>query len=112
MSRTFRRKDYETKRISRPGSKVAGYYTVQEGWWGYGRVATFREPTRQEYFEEYWKLHGDNHRNDYSPSRNYREIRQSENRSINKEELCKWMKNPDHDPLFEANPRSHWWDWS
>jgi len=124
MSKTFRRKGYEdTQRASwdRRGNKTAGYYTERDGYW-YGRqgidrdtgsnMPIFRKPTRLEYFEEYWRIHGDaGGRNYWTPGRYYRETRQVENRSINKRELCKWLKNDEYEPLFEANPRSHLWDW-
>lgn len=122
MSKTFRRKGYEDtqgRSYHRQGRKTAGFYTVQDGhWWGkrslVGEVsiATFREPTRQEYYEEYWRIHGDTGgRNYWSPGRYYRKTRQAQNRSINKQELCKWWKDEDYEPMFEANPRSHLWDW-
>ena len=65
MSRTFRRKGYEAKQGSIQGGKVAGYYTIKEGgWWRWNKKPVlFREPTRQEYYEQFWKLHGDSHRN-------------------------------------------------
>ena len=114
MSRTFRRKGYEAKQGHVNGSKVAGYYTVQEGGWWYWnkQPVSFREPTHQEYFEKYWKLHGDSHRNQWCPGRAYRQGRHAENKSINKQELCKWLKDADYEPVFEANPRSCLWDWS
>lgn len=114
MSRTFRRKGYEAKQGSIQGGKVAGYYTIKEGgWWRWNKKPVlFREPTRQEYYEQFWKLHGDSHRNQWSPGRSYREGRQVENQSINKQELCKWLKDADYEPVFEANPRSCLWDWS
>ena len=122
MSKTFRRKGYEDTKgrsYDRRGRKTAGFYTEQDGhWWGRSayrseiNIAVFREPTRQEYYEEFWRIHGDTGgRNYWSPGRYYREIRQTENRSINKQELCKWLKNEEYEPLFEANPRSHLWDW-
>lgn len=122
MSKTFRRKGYEDtqgRSYHRRGRKTAGFYTMKDGhWWGRSahrseiNIAVFREPTRQEYYEEFWRIHGDTGgRNYWSPGRYYREIRQTENRSINKQELCKWLKNEEYEPLFEANPRSHLWDW-
>ena len=122
MSKTFRRKGYEDTKgrsYDRRGRKTAGFYTKQDGhWWGRSahrseiNIAVFREPTRQEYYEEFWRIHGDTGgRNYWSPGRYYRKIRQTENRSINKQELCKWLKNEEYEPLFEANPRSHLWDW-
>ena len=122
MSKTFRRKGYECtqgRSYHRRGRKTAGFYTMKDGYWwgkhsfaGEDSIATFREPTRQEYYEEFWRIHGDTGgRNYWSPGRYYRETRQTQNRSINKQELCKWWKDEDYEPMFEANPRSHLWDW-
>ena len=115
MSKTIRRKGYESTAKKVHGSKTAGYFTIQEGWWFYYNKSdevTFREPTRQEYFKAFWKLHGDSQRNAWCPSRSYRHPRTVENRMINKQELIKWLKNEDYEPLFEDNPRSCLWDWS
>ena len=124
MSKTFRRKGYENtqgRSYARRGRKTAGFYTVCDGyWWGRrymnrdtgSNMPIFREPTYVEYRKEFWRIHGDTGgRNYWSPSRYYRETRQTENRSINKRELIKWLKNDEYEPMFEANPRSHYWDW-
>lgn len=122
MSKTFRRKGYEYtqgRSYHRRGRKTAGFYTMKDGYWwgkhsfaGEDSIATFRKPTRREYYEEFWRIHGDTGgRNYWSPGRYYRETRQTQNRSINKQELCKWWKDEDYEPMFEANPRSHLWDW-
>lgn len=115
MSRTFRRKGFERTQGAtwdRRGDKVAGYYTRYEWDRAWGWLMIFRKPTKQEFYENYWRIHGDSHRNAWSPSRGYRERRQRENRSINKNEIQKWVKNPDYEPLTESDPRSCLWDWS
>lgn len=118
MSRTFRRKGYEnTQRTSwdRCGNRVAGFYTESDPEWWFGRycvdIPEFRKPTRQEYYARFWRYHGDSHRNAWSPSRYYRHTRHIENKSINNQQLAKWIKNNDYEPLFESNPRSCRWDW-
>lgn len=121
MSRTFRRKNYEdTQGTSwdRKGRKTAGYYTEYDfndfhGDWNRGDV-TYRPPTRAEYIKEYFRIHGESrHANCWTPGGEYKKSRMKENRSINKEEMVKWKKYPDdYEPLWEAEPRSHWWDWS
>ena len=115
MSRTFRRKGYEKTQGSswaHRGDKVAGYYTqssreweVNFGFWVY------REPTRQEYYSKYWRIHGDNHTNEYTPNKWYRKFRMRQNRQINRGELYKYMTRIDYEPLTQAEPISHWWDW-
>ncbi len=125
MSRTVRRKN--SKRTHGRGGhwipdgfKTAGYYTEYDchfEWnepdWD-GPRYTYREPTKTERFKTWQMLHGESSNgNAFSPGREYRNARMRENRSINKQELVRWMKNPEnYEPLFEANPRSCWWDWS
>jgi hypothetical protein len=118
MSRTYRRKNYEQAQNTswdRYGNKVAGYYTESDGdWWKFSReMRTFRVPTLQEYYHEYWRIHGESRNANYwSPGKWYRLNRMKENRSINKQELARWIKNEEYEPLFEDNPRSCLWDWS
>ncbi len=125
MSRTVRRKS-NSKRSGRSGwyvpegFKTAGYYTecdyhsfYSEPKWD-GPQFTYREPTKAERFKIWKLLHGESsHGNAFSPGIEYRKMRMRENRSINKQEIIRWMKNPDnYEPMCEANSRSCWWDWS
>lgn len=121
MCRTFRRKNYEDTKgnsWSRRGRKTFGYYT-ESGWkevgfkecWNRGNTF-YRVPTQQEYYKEYYRVHGDNHRSQWSPGKWFRKTKHAENKTLNNSELSKWMKNPDgYEPVFEANPRSNLWDW-
>lgn len=121
MSRTVRRKEYE-KRFSRPGSKIAGYYTVEDVTWleydkpgspyrHYSKIISYRSPTDRERGKAYWKLHADNHPNAWGPGKEFRKSRMKQNRSINKSEIQKWIKNSEHAVLWEVNPRDNKWDW-
>lgn len=112
MSRTFRRKGYEKTQATswdRRGDKTAGFYTVcvYVNW----RVYEYRAPTKHEYGKKYWKIHRDNGRDEYTPSSMYRKFRMRQNRRINKRELHKFMSRVDYEPLTQAEPISHWWDW-
>lgn len=120
MSRTFRRKGYETGR--RPGcqSKIAGYYTKEDvikydadpknGFTHPTYVHVIRAPTKVEYYKDYWKLHGDNNQGIWNLHKITRHNRMMQNRRINKNEICKWIKNEEYEPLTEDNPRSNAWD--
>ena len=118
MSRTVRRKN-SSRTHGRGGHyipdgfKTAGYYTEYDGNWSYSDKV-FREPTKRERFDTWKLLHGESpNGNAFSPGREYRKMRMRENRSINKQELVRWMKNPEtYEPLFEYDPRSCWRDWS
>jgi hypothetical protein len=125
MSRTFRCKNYEdTQNTSwdRQGRKIGGFYCeysyANEVYdsnlhWGWRYVHIFRPPTQEELIKAYWRNHGESrHRCARSPSRYHRGTRMAENRRINNQELHKFLKNPDHEPMLEANPRNCWWDWS
>ena len=126
MSRTVRRKTLGGKRNGRggywipDGFKTAGYYTEYDyhsPWfepeWD-GPIYTYREPTKRERFKTWKRMHGESsHANAYTPGPAYRKMRMDENRNINKQELIRWMKDPEgYEPLFENNPRDCWWDWS
>lgn len=111
MSRTFRRKNYENQCGKHAGSKIAGFYTVWEyvSW----NLYVYREPTEQEYYDEYWRVHGESRNaNAWTPSRWFRDQRQKHLRTQCKQQIHKFMKNPEHEVICEANPRSHYWDWS
>lgn len=121
MSRTYRCKNFEATcqwSFYRAGSKVAGYYTVrervsmrEEGVWLIQAYA-YRAPTKTERFKKWYEAHGESrHKNDRSPGSEYRRNRIRQNRSINKEELIRWMSRADYEPLFEQKPRSCLWDW-
>lgn len=68
----------------------------------------------RKHFRHWYYMHGESrHANQRTPGRFYRQHRQNQNRSINKQELAKWIKaGGEYEPMFEANPRSHYWDWS
>jgi hypothetical protein len=125
MSRTVRRKS-QSRRHGRggwyipDGFKIACYYTeydyhstYHEPDWD-GPLYTYREPTKRERFRTWKYMHGESsHRNAFSPGHEYRNNRMRENRSINNQELIKWIKDPEnYEPMFENNPRSCLWDWS
>jgi len=119
MSRTFRRKNYELTNPNSWGFKTAGYYTeydysvVESGYVIRYGVERYRAPTKHEYHKHYWRIHGDSHRNLWSPGKYYRWWREKENRSINNEELFKTISDlENHEGIFEENPRSCHWDWS
>lgn len=120
MSRTYRRKNYETvcQNSYWGGSKLAGFYTevdwvpldLNRGWLGH--VYTYRAPTKAERFKRWYSAHGESrHANHRTPGPAYREHRMRQNRSINKEELHRCLREVEYEPLFEANPRDCWWDW-
>ena len=120
MSRTFRRKNWEKQQThtwGRQGNKTAGYYTVQDyvrdenGRWIFG-LYEYRAPSKHEHGKRYWGIHGESsHANEWSPGKWYRHNRMRENRSINRQEIQKWIRNADYEPLTEANPRDCKWDW-
>lgn len=121
MSRTFRRKGYEHETGRSwygSGGKIAGYYTEYDYVWCEDeeyrwRESVYRAPTEAEYNTRFWRVHGESsHHNAWTPGPEFRKNRMRENRMINKEELNKWIRNPDnYEPLFEADPRNCWWDW-
>ena len=124
MSRTFRRKNYEdTQRSSwdNSGRRTAGFYT-QYGleyehylsWEGEpGLIVTIenRAPTREEYYKKFWYNHGDLGANRRGPGKMYRRYRNRENRRINNQELHRWARRDNYEPMCESKARDCWWDW-
>jgi hypothetical protein len=138
MSRTVRRKNYEAENNTswdRKGKKTNLRFTTHlwrgevasksngNTWispWGEemeGRVflePEYRAMDKGERWHEVRMMHGESATaNMRSPNSWYRLNRQKQNRSINKKEMIKWVQAcGEYEPMFEANPRNCWWDWS
>lgn len=125
MSRTYRRKNIELTMGSsweRCGRHTAGLYTTSDSkchvretaeyvYWT--RVCWYRPMTQPERFREWYRLHGESrHANERTPGRHYRKRRCRENRRCTQRELHRFWRNPDYEPMVEAQYRSHWWDWN
>lgn len=123
MSRTFRRKGFEkTQNTSwnKQGNSVAGYYTeydliypegVNSRWYYWTALRIYREPTKEERKFKFLVAHGESHRSERTPSREYRQSRERKMRRYNKQELYKFKDNSDYEPMVKTNPDSHYWDW-
>jgi arylsulfatase A-like enzyme len=119
MSRTFRRKNYEETQGNswgRKGWKTNGYYTAYDGSWYYwnntGQEVVFRPMNKEEYRHEFLRVHGESRSNNaWTPSRWYRNNKEVSMRMRNKQELVKYRKDPDYEPMVEDVPPSHYWDW-
>ena len=135
MSRTKRCKNYVVENNTtwdRTGKKVALEYTEDETPYELtgkmviskytGKLIQQREVRTVEYRpmdkRERWRkdrrMHGESSTScSRSPNHWYRLSRQKQNRSINKQEMLRWLKaNGEYEPMFEENPRDCWWDWS
>jgi hypothetical protein len=113
MSRTFRRRNYEIIYPEIHGRSVAGFYTK----WYYDLEEghCFRAPTRKEFFKKYWSVHGDHYHyscgNGCSCRLGYfgKKTANDANRTFNKRQLHKWIKNPSYDPIFNKKPIEYDW---
>jgi hypothetical protein len=139
MSRTKRRKNYVVENNTtwdRKGKKVALEFTQDLRWsvdiptegtgniWMsvYGELMEgqiyldriYRPMNKEEHWWKQRMMHGESRtRSARSPNHWHRLNRQKQNRSINKQEMLKWLKaNGEYEPMFEENPRDCWWDWS
>lgn len=143
MSRTYRRKNIEDTyggSWARKGRKSGGFYstydnefvkvrytsrkTYEEDGWTFVECKTvwtwkhscpiYRPMTERERNDRYRQLHGESRNaNEWSPGKWYRKNREAEHRSKSKQEIIRWMKNPEeYEPIISDDPRSHWWDWS
>ena len=120
MSRTYRRKNYEAENQTswhRRGSKIAGFYTVIDHEWSvvddvWHLTHTLREPTAEELKRKRYTAHGESrHGNDRSPGIWYRNNRMRQNRRLTRQELSRFMRFDDYEPMVEREPRSCLWDW-
>jgi SLT domain-containing protein len=110
MARTIRALNAESSIGKQAGSKItgSGYFTEYDI---VKREKVYRKPTKKEYFEAWYMLHGDSDKNHRTPSRDFRKNREKQLRMINKSELNKYKRNSGYDMICESTPRSHLWDW-
>lgn len=118
MSRTYRRKNFESTQGSSWGrqfTKLYGNYvgckyasTSPESRY---LVKIHYQKSGRELWEEVRYNHSDHSVNVFSASREYRNARMRENRMLAKQELFKFRMNPDYEPMVEEEPRSVAWDW-
>lgn len=125
MSRTIRRKNYEDTQggsWARNGRKTAGYYTQKDltrHWMDGGDYYywvfdhDFRVPTDREYGEDYWKLHGDtnSHWAYDNPGAWWRRDLQKSQRQKGRQEIHKFMRNEEYEPIIESRRDKSWWYW-
>ncbi|BAU40077.1 hypothetical protein [Ralstonia phage RSP15] len=67
---------------------------------------------REMYEKDRWQHGESSHANARSPNWHYRHAREERHRMRCKQEIIKFMKNPDYDPIIYENPEDCWWDWS
>lgn len=111
MSRTFRRKGYESaNRYWKEGTKVAGFYTeydvehtsyVEDGTPKYGYLCKYRKPTRHEHNKQYWGIHGDGRYRDYGRDYYFLNNLQKRHRMAVKTELFRYLKNTEHEVIIQ-----------
>lgn len=116
MSRTYRRKNFEQTRNNSwavRGFKTNGHYTASDGYWGWDKMEVFRPATKQERWEKDKWRHGESrHASERSPNRYHRNYREVRHRMRCKQEIIKFMKDPDYEPNYYEEPDSCLWDWS
>lgn len=100
MSRTIRRKNYESTQNTswdKQGSKTAGYYTECEyARWSI-RPISFREPTKEEYWHKYRAIHADGRSWDWNLRSYLKRYSNKMVRRLNDAQLHKWVGNPDYE---------------
>ncbi len=135
MSRTIRCKNYElvnNNSWDRWGKKTALEFTTRTNDGCYnGRTYTWADGTKHKAWTRYlehpvpmtekseiWhtkrRMHGESgSKNARTPGRWYRENRMAQNRMLTKHELNRYFQyGGEYEPMVEAEPRSHYWDWS
>jgi hypothetical protein len=112
MSRTLRRKHYESENPKSRGFKTAGFYTEYDHYCetsnGHGGYWIFREPTQQERDRKYWLIHSESKDgNARGPGRWYKQRKEKLNRRANTRELHRYLTR-DYEPFFTDNPKKNW----
>lgn len=112
MSRTFRRKNFESEKYNswtRQSNKIAGYYTVRESWLN----PIYRKPTESEFFQAYWENHGESKSSSArSPNHWWKNFDQRKERRFNERELFRWAFKEDYEPMFKnRDSDDFWWYW-
>lgn len=90
------------------------FVECKTGWSWKRDCPNYRPMTDQEKNDRYYSLHGESSSaNAWTPSRSYRQMREVRLRTHNKQELIRYMKDPEnYEPMVFENPESHMWDWS
>lgn len=122
MSRTFRRKNYESTRGKLNGSSVHKHFPqdlefVESNWhnrdlYGHGGRWIYRAPTKQEFHKEYWRIHRDSkHAKAWGPDRYYCERYKAAMRTHNEQEWQCYLKtNGEYEPMFLSRHRHSAYD--
>ena len=126
MARTFRRKGYESIRRNRDGTSYHPHFPqevefVESSWRnpeeGHGGRWTWRAPTKQEFYQAYWKIHRDSkHAKAWGPDRYYRERHEAVMRAHNETEWQRYLHaNGEYEVMFLSRHRHsardewRWW---
>lgn len=125
MSRTYRRKNYEDTQGSswaRHGRKTNGYYTYEDyiSYWrefddgySYRRYYEYRPMTKDEIKWQWLLDHGETNsswaRNNPTPW--IRQYCQKQQRQKARQELCKFFKDEEYEPIIEDRRNTSWWYW-
>lgn len=121
MSRTYRRKNYEdTQGTSwdRKGRKINGYYTEYDykSYWEDGEYYwwyEYRPMTEEEIKWQFLRDHGEtnSHWAHNNPGPWVRQHCQKQQRQKARQELSKFYKDTDYEPIIEDRRNLSWWYW-
>jgi hypothetical protein len=125
MSRTYRRKNYEdTQGTSwdRHGRKIGGYYTYYDyiNYWrecadGYYRrgYSEYRPMTEDEANWQWLRDHGEtnSHWRRDNPGPWLRRNLQKRQRQKARQEISKFLKHEEYEPIIESRRDKSWWYW-
>lgn len=118
MSRTYRRKNFhhtqntswDTKGIKKCGGKLnteCDYISNFNGSWSY----EYRTKTKKEKIKYFIRTHTDCKPGIYGVPSWYNHLYEKKFRMKNKQELCKWNKDHDYEPMCISTPKDSAWDW-
>lgn len=88
---------------------------LADGWesgWHSSPYVLRKKKTKVDFYKERKYRNGESsNRNEYTPSRLYRNNAERELRAHNKMELIKYIAREDYEPVCYENPSSHLWEW-
>lgn len=121
MSRTYRRKNYEDTQgcsWSRKGRKINGYYTEYEyhSCWEDGEYYwwyEYRPMTKEEAVWQWLRDHGETNSNwaRDNPGVWLRRNLQKRQRQKARQEIIKFLKHEEYEPIIESRRDKSWWYW-
>lgn len=117
MSRTFRRRNYETvsnRSSDTGGAKIAGYYTEYDWYYtgyDYPSKRLYRLPTKEELYEKFREAHCDGVFNRWGIDKWWRSSEEHTHRQREKLKVIGYLKGNSCDVILDKLHKRQPWTW-